>query len=347
MNNYDGHFEGGEERCSETQSTVDFLLEWKEGEEFPAGEEQGDAAEQEAGEAKLEADPEGHQASGEESFMVSREAHTFIEPEETGQAPPQGGYDVSFRAETDPPGQGHPAHDDEIQGEGRPLPRNPWEALSGLVEKDGPQGGDKKTAPPSERKRPSLEERATPHSTGAPSAPAEIPAQRRTASSAAASERSLEENASFEWTAERHRAIEEALRETSEIKLPTVHNQLAGLRRGLQEGTLTKNRAIVLLAEVEQYLTGRLKDHKKMVTVAHEAIISARSDLLRGLQAYQESVNSLREYLATGEQVHLDLSIYTADQAASFVGLAKRTIFEVQPEAPAEERQEAKSLQGS
>jgi|GEM_PF-1780663 len=138
----------------------------------------------------------------------------------------------------------------------------------------------------------------------------------------------------FQWTAERNKAIEEALSETREARLPTVHNQLEAIRRSLEKGEISGGRALELLGEVERYLGEKIEHQKSKVTVAHEAVIGARSDLLKGLYSYQESVNSLKEYVASKEDVQLHLSVYTADQATSFIAQAKHTIMEARPEEP-------------
>ncbi len=140
----------------------------------------------------------------------------------------------------------------------------------------------------------------------------------------------------FQWTAERNKAIEEALSETSEARLPTVHSQLDSIRRSLAKGEITRERALELLREIETYLGDKIDHQKNKVTVAHEAVIGARSDLLKGLYSYQESVNSLKEFLASGEDVQLHLSVYTADQATSFIAQARHTIMEAKPELPEE-----------
>jgi len=143
----------------------------------------------------------------------------------------------------------------------------------------------------------------------------------------------------FQWTSERNKAIEEALSETREARLPTVHNQLDAIRRSLEKGEISGDRAQELLCEVERYLEEKIEHQKSKVTVAHEAVIGARSDLLKGLYSYQESVNSLKEYAASKEDVQLHLSVYTADQATSFIAQARQAIMEARPEEPEESRQ--------
>jgi len=168
-----------------------------------------------------------------------------------------------------------------------------------------------------------------PIATGAAAIPAET-----TPPSSEAIQEEGEREEFFQWTAERNKAIEEALSETSEARLPTVHSQLDAIRRSLEKGEITGKRALTLLGEIETYLGEKIDYQKNKVTVAHEAVIGARSDLLKGLYSYQESVNSLKEYLTSGEDVQLHLSVYTADQATSFIAQARHTIMEAKPETP-------------
>jgi hypothetical protein len=346
MDRYDEHCEGGDGQNPEMQGTVDFLLEWKEQEPPPGSEETQDSQERADCPQELQEDPAHSEATDEESFMVSREAHHFLSPDESGEMAPESTHEFTAAPPPPPPPEREgPATtgDGGPQGAETITRRNPWEALSGLIDK-----GKSSSSPPShpgEKKTSFPEAQEATQSTCTSSLPASSPVGPGKVHAASASEPRQEEGGDecFEWTAERHRAIEEALREATDIRLPTVHSQLQGLQRSLQNGQITKERALAHLAEVEQYLNGRVEGQRKMVTVAHEAIISARADLLKGLQAYQESANSLREFVMTGEQVHLDLSAYTADQATSFVAIARKTILEVQPEAPAEQFHEAKS----
>lgn len=170
-----------------------------------------------------------------------------------------------------------------------------------------------------------------PAATGAEALPAETTPQ-----SSEAIQEEGEREEFFQWTAERNKAIEEALSETSEARLPTVHSQLDAIRRSLEKGEITGKRALTLLGEIETYLGEKIDCQKNKVTVAHEAVIGARSDLLKGLYSYQESVNSLKEYLTSREDVQIHLSVYTADQATSFIAQARHTIMEAKPETPDE-----------
>lgn len=144
----------------------------------------------------------------------------------------------------------------------------------------------------------------------------------------------------FEWTAERHRAIDEALGACAARPLPRVHCQLEEIRRALEGGHLAHEPALALLDEIDDYLARRVGELTRRVPVAHAAVIDSRADRERALDAYGQSVAALREYLATGDRIHLDLAIYTADQGSACVASARRVIMEAQPEAPAEVMEE-------
>ena len=138
----------------------------------------------------------------------------------------------------------------------------------------------------------------------------------------------------FEWTAERHRAIEEALGACPAGVLPRAHRQLEEIRRALESGEVAPERALALLDEVDDYLARRTSELAGRVPVAHTAVIDSRSDRERALDAYDQSVTALREYLATGDRVHLDLAAYTADQGSASLASARMAIMEAEPEPP-------------
>lgn len=138
----------------------------------------------------------------------------------------------------------------------------------------------------------------------------------------------------FEWTADRHRAIEKALGEAPSGALPRVHSQLEAVAGALENGALALEEALHLLAEVEAYLEQRNTHLGTRVPVAHAAVIDSRADRQRALDAYSEALASLREYLATGDAIHLQVARYATEQGSSFLACARSVILAAEPEAP-------------
>jgi len=136
----------------------------------------------------------------------------------------------------------------------------------------------------------------------------------------------------FQWTEERDRAIQELLESTAPGTLPAVHVQLQSIHNGLLTGGLDKERATMLLAEVDGYLQSLIRQEENRVQVDHEGFVSAREDKLRALSAWQESSNSLRQFIEKDEKVFLDVATYAADQGSAFLAASRRQLLESEPE---------------
>lgn len=135
----------------------------------------------------------------------------------------------------------------------------------------------------------------------------------------------------FEWTAERERAIQRCLEVAPEGALPTVHVQLTAIHQALKHGNLGADQATPLLDEVDAYLARHIALEERKVPVAHAEFLAARADKLKAFHAYLEASSALREFLAGGETVHLDVSAYAADQGTAFLAGARQTLFDVEP----------------
>lgn len=135
----------------------------------------------------------------------------------------------------------------------------------------------------------------------------------------------------FEWTAERERAIQRCLETAPEGSLPTVHIQLSAIHQALKHGNLGSDQALPLLDEIDAYLARHIALEERKVPVAHQEFLNARADKLKAFHAYLEASSSLREFVAGGEAVHLDVSAYAADQGTAFLAGARQTLFDVEP----------------
>ncbi|MBI2265927.1 MAG: hypothetical protein HYU64_12260 [Armatimonadetes bacterium] len=138
----------------------------------------------------------------------------------------------------------------------------------------------------------------------------------------------------FEWTAERYRAIEEALRETPGGTLPRVHIQLDEIRKALQEKRISRERAFSLLDEVDRYLMIRIEGENGKAPVSHEALVSSRAEMVKALYSYQEASRAIREYASTGDPMQLDLGVYSAEQGTSFIAKSRTVLFQAEPPPP-------------
>lgn len=135
----------------------------------------------------------------------------------------------------------------------------------------------------------------------------------------------------FEWTAERERAIQRLLESAPEGNLPTVHLQLSAIHQALKHGNLDSGQAEKLLDEVDGYLARSIAAEERKVPVAHAAFLAARADKLKAFCAYLEASGSLRDFLSSKQEVHLDVAAYAADQGSSFLAGARQTLFEAEP----------------
>jgi len=163
-------------------------------------------------------------------------------------------------------------------------------------------------------------------STAPPAAPGDTPNQ-------AEAEIQAEESPEyFEWTEDRERAIQECLETTVEGTLPRVHLQLTAIQQALQHGNLAPQNACLLLDEIDAYLGDKILREEAKIPVAHPAFLSARADKLKALYSWQESSAALREFLAEGETVQMDVARYAADQASAFLAAARRELLLNEPE---------------
>lgn len=137
----------------------------------------------------------------------------------------------------------------------------------------------------------------------------------------------------FEWSADREQAIFDALREMPQGAVPRVHAQLDAIARGLESGKLEKAYALGLLGEVDEYLAARIAAEECKTPVAHDAFIASRADKLNALYAWAESAAALREFIETGEQVHLKVAAYAADQGHAYLTGSREVLLAADPEA--------------
>ena len=135
----------------------------------------------------------------------------------------------------------------------------------------------------------------------------------------------------FEWTADRERAIQRLLETAPEAALPTVHLQLTAIHQALKHGNLDPQQAERLLDEVDGYLAERIAAEEGKVPVADAAFLMARGDKLKAFHAYLEASGAMREFLAHGETVQLDVAAYAADQGTAFLAGARQMIFDAEP----------------
>lgn len=135
----------------------------------------------------------------------------------------------------------------------------------------------------------------------------------------------------FEWTADRERAIQRFLETAPEGALPTVHIQLTAIHQALKHGNLDPQQAVLLLDEVDGYLAERISAEECKVPVADAAFLMARGDKLKAFFAFLEASGAMREYLASGETVQLDVAVYAADQGTAFLAGARQLNFDAEP----------------
>lgn len=141
---------------------------------------------------------------------------------------------------------------------------------------------------------------------------------------------------SFQWSAEREQALEEAFAQAPEGTAPRVQLQIQAIISALQEGSLQRPRAELLLGEVETYLAARVKAEQRKVPVAHEAFLQSRADKLNALFSWQESVTALREYLEGHDPVQLKVAVYAAEQACGLLDGALDVLLAAEPEPEGE-----------
>lgn len=135
----------------------------------------------------------------------------------------------------------------------------------------------------------------------------------------------------FEWTADRERAIQRFLETAPEGALPTVHLQLTAIHQALKHGNLDPKQAVALLDEVDGYLAERISAEEGKVPVADAAFLMARGDKIKAFYAFLEASGAMREFLASGEAVQLDVAVYAADQGTAFLAGARQMIFDAEP----------------
>ena len=136
---------------------------------------------------------------------------------------------------------------------------------------------------------------------------------------------------SLQWSAEREAALEEAFAQTPEGTAPAVQMQIQSIISALQEGSLPRPRAEMLLSEVESYLAGKVKAEQHKIPVAHPSFVQSRADKLNALFSWQESVVALREYLENHDPVQLKVAIYAAEQAVGLLDGALDVLLAAEP----------------
>lgn len=152
---------------------------------------------------------------------------------------------------------------------------------------------------------------------------------------------------SFQWSAEREQALEDAFAQAPEGTAPRVQLQIQAIITALQEGSLQRPRAELLLSEVEAYLAAKVKAEQRKLPVAHEAFLQSRADKLNALFSWQESVAALREYLEGNDPVQLKVAIYAAEQACGLLDGALDVLLAAEPEPDDDEADENEGDQDS
>lgn len=135
----------------------------------------------------------------------------------------------------------------------------------------------------------------------------------------------------FQWTEDRDRAIEAALRGMAEAPTARVHQQLVRIREALQTDRLDAARATALLDEVDAWLAGELRTRRARPAVADERIHAARSSVCDALHLFAEVSGVLRAYVASHSGADLVLATRLADQAGGFLLDAREALLRAAP----------------
>lgn len=142
----------------------------------------------------------------------------------------------------------------------------------------------------------------------------------------------LESEEEFQWSADRERALTEALQQSPEGAVPRVHLQLQAIAQGLEAKSLGSERALELLSEVAAYLSARLQAEHRKAPVKDELFMLSRTEKINSLYAYQESLTALVEYCRQEDPLQLKVASYAADQGQAFLATARQTLMEAEPE---------------
>ena len=142
----------------------------------------------------------------------------------------------------------------------------------------------------------------------------------------------LETEEEFQWSADRERALTEALQQAPEGAVPRVHLQLQAIAQGLEAKTLQPERALELLSEVEAYLSVRLQAEHRKAPVKDELFMQSRTEKINSLYAYQESQTALAEYCRQEDSLQLKVATYAADQGLGFLAASRQALMQAEPE---------------
>lgn len=142
----------------------------------------------------------------------------------------------------------------------------------------------------------------------------------------------LESEEEFQWSADRERALTEALQQAPEGAVPRVHLQLQAITQGLEAKSLQPERALELLSEVEAYLSARLQAEHRKAQVKDELFMQSRTDKINSLYAYQESNTALAEYCRQEDPLQLKVAAYAADQGQGFLAASRQALMQAEPE---------------
>lgn len=142
----------------------------------------------------------------------------------------------------------------------------------------------------------------------------------------------LDDQESFQWSAEREAELEAALAATPADAPARVHQQLCDILSALEDGSLQHERAALLLGEVETYLSERILAEQRKPPVTHHGFMGYRADKLNALYAWQEAASALKAYLSERDEIQLRVARYAADQAASFLLTAWEMLQAAEPE---------------
>lgn len=142
----------------------------------------------------------------------------------------------------------------------------------------------------------------------------------------------LETEEEFQWSADRERALTEALQQAPEGAVPRVHLQLQAITQGLETKSLQPERALALLSEVEAYLSVRLQAEHRKAPVKDELFMQSRTEKINSLYAYQESNTALAEYCRQEDPLQLKVAAYAADQGLGFLAASRQALMQAEPE---------------
>lgn len=140
------------------------------------------------------------------------------------------------------------------------------------------------------------------------------------------------EDERFQRAGELEQAIEKALRQVSEVPEAPVLRQLAEIRRSLWEGALESERAEALIAEAQQYLSGKLAEYASSHAMRHPGVQCARTYTSDALSAWGEAAALMGSFLASRDLAQLETAGLLLDKGSHFLLVAKTTLLQIRPD---------------